>query len=52
MLKTVRKWLALRSYAKGLGADLRKRYGKQKKYTSAQVKRTAEVGGYNLDYLC
>jgi hypothetical protein len=52
MLSRVRKWLAIRSYAKRLGADLRKRYGKRKNYTSGQVKRTAELGGYNLDYLC
>ncbi len=52
MLDSVRKWLAVRSYAKGLGAELKKRYGKQKHYTAAQVKRTAEQGRYNIDYLC
>jgi hypothetical protein len=52
MLDGVRKWFAVRSYAKGLGAELKKRYGEQKQYTPAQVKRTAEQGGYNVNYLC
>jgi hypothetical protein len=52
MLKSVQKWLALRSYAKGLGADLKRRYGKQKHYTAAQVRRTAELRRYNIAYLC
>jgi hypothetical protein len=52
MLDSVRKWLAVRSYAKGLGIELKKRYGKQTHYTAAQVKRTAEQGRYNIDYLC
>jgi hypothetical protein len=51
MFKAVRK-CAIRSYAKKLGPKLRERYGREKKYTPAQVKRTIEEGGYSIDYLC
>ena len=52
MFEGVRKWFAVRGYAKGLGPKLKERYGEQKQYTPAQVKRTAEEGGYSADYLC
>jgi len=52
MLQAIRKWLAIRSYARRLGPRLRKRYGRRKTYTPAQVKRTAEDGRYDLLYLC
>lgn len=52
MLRSVRKWIAIRRYAKRFGRLLRERYGKQKYYTPAQVKRTAETNGYNANYLC
>jgi hypothetical protein len=52
MLKAIRKWLAIRDYAKRLGPKLRERYGPSKRYTAAQVKRTIEVCDFNSDYAC
>ena len=52
MLKRLRKWSAVRSYMKRLGPDLKKRYGRRKLYSAAQVKRTIESGGYSMDYIC
>jgi hypothetical protein len=52
MISLIRRRLAIRSYAKRLGGQLRKRYGRRKVYTPAQVRRTAEQGGFNLTYLC
>jgi hypothetical protein len=52
MLQSIRKWFAIRSYAKSLGPKLRERYGTEKKYTPAQVKRTIKEGSYNVDYMC
>lgn len=52
MLQAIRRWFAVRSYAKSLGPNLRERYGAQRKYTPAQVKRTIETCGYSTDYIC
>jgi hypothetical protein len=53
MLQMIRKWLAIRSYKKRLGPQLRERYGRARSYTSAQVKRTIQEGGFNAaDYVC
>jgi hypothetical protein len=52
MFEGIRRWVAVRSYAKSLGPKLKERYGENKHYTPAQVKRTAEECGYNTDYLC
>ena len=52
MFEGIKKWFAVRSYAKSLGPKLQERYGKQQHYTPAQVQRTAQEGGYNQDFLC
>ena len=52
MIREARKWIAIRRYVKGLGPDLRKRYGRSKRYTPAQVKRTVQDRHYNADWLC
>jgi hypothetical protein len=52
MLEGARKWIAIRRYAKSLGPELRKRYGRAQYYTPAQVKRVAEERRYNMDLLC
>jgi len=50
--RAIRKRLAIRAYARRLGPKLRERYGRARRYTPAQVKRTVEVCGFNSDYLC
>ena len=52
MLRAIRKWLAIWSYKRKLGTKLRERYGRARKYTSAQVKRTVEDCGFNTDFVC
>jgi hypothetical protein len=52
MRRAIRKRLAIRAYAKRLGPKLRERYGRSRRYTPAQVKRTVDVCGFNADYLC
>ena len=52
MLEGARKWIAIRRYVKGLGPELRKRYGRANQYTPAVVKRTVEERGYNQNCLC
>jgi hypothetical protein len=42
---------AIRNYA-GLGKVLQQKYGKQAKYTPAQVKATSQSLGYSADYDC
>src|SRR6516165_3857645 len=50
--RAIRKRLAIRAYARRLGPKLRERYGRARRYTPAQVKRTVEVCEFNADYLC
>lgn len=45
MLDSARKWIAIRRYAKSLGPDLRKRYGRAQYYTPAQVGSSGNGGG-------
>jgi hypothetical protein len=52
MLRSARKWIAIRRYVKGLGPELRRRYGRAKRYTAAQVKRTIEQRGYSTEWSC
>ena len=52
MKRAIRKRLAIRAYARRLGPKLRERYGRARRYTPAQVKRTVEVCEFNADYLC
>jgi hypothetical protein len=52
MLRSARKWIAIRRYVKGLGPELRRRYGRSKRYTPAQVKRTIEQRGYSREWTC
>ena len=52
MLRSARKWIAIRRYVKGLGPELRRRYGRSKRYTPAQVKRTIEQRGYSREWMC
>jgi len=52
MLASIRKWFAVRSFAKELGPKLRERYGAQSKYTPTQVVQTIREGRFNVDYEC
>src|SRR2546426_5642875 len=52
MLRGARKWIAVRRYVRSLGPEPRKRYGRAKKYTPAQVKRTIEARGYSVEWMC
>ena len=52
MLRGARKWIAIRRYVRGLGPELRRRYGRAKRYTPAQVKRTIEQRGYSAEWMC
>ena len=45
--RRVRRWLALRSYVGRLGPALARRYGKERSYSIAQVRRTLEVGDFD-----
>ena len=49
MIQRIQRWLAVRSYAKKLGAKLRKRYGTSKYYTPGQVETTVREAGLNLN---
>ena len=52
MLRSARKWIAIRRYAKSLGPELQRQYGRAKHYTPAQVKRVVEQRRYSIDWLC
>jgi hypothetical protein len=52
MLRSARKWIAIRRYVKSLGPELRRRYGRAKRYTPAQVKSTIEQRGYSTEWTC
>jgi uncharacterized membrane protein YgcG len=43
--KSTRQQVAVQKYVKNVGPELRKRYGKQSRYTPAQVKRTVNLSG-------
>jgi hypothetical protein len=43
--KSARKQVAVQKYVKDVGPELRKRYGKQRRYTPAQVKETVNASG-------
>lgn len=47
-----RQRVAVRNYVKHVGPELRKRYGKQRKYTPTQVKQTIYASGYSSDVDC
>ncbi|MBW4461890.1 MAG: hypothetical protein KME47_16865 [Nodosilinea sp. WJT8-NPBG4] len=49
MIQRIKKWLAIRSYAKNLGSKLRKAYGASRYYTPGQVKTTVREAGLNLN---
>jgi hypothetical protein len=51
MFERIRKYFALKAYARKLGPLLKKRYGGSKDYTPGQVRTTVEVGGLNPHYL-
>ncbi len=52
MLQSIRKWFAIRRYAKGLGRKLRERYGAAVSYSPGQVKKTIEVCGFSRAFVC
>ena len=45
MLKRIRQWYMIRKYSKRLSLKLLERYGRQQKYTEAQIRRTIAVCG-------
>jgi uncharacterized membrane protein YgcG len=45
--KSARQQVAVQKYVKHVGPELRKRYGKQSRYTPAQVKQTVNASGYS-----
>jgi hypothetical protein len=47
----IRKWLAIRSYARRLPKDLAKRYGKSVYYSPAQIITTVEKLGFNSEWI-
>ena len=54
MSRGARKRIAIRRYVRGLGPELRRRYGRAKRYIPAQVKRTIDAyhraAGESCDY--
>ena len=52
MLQRIRKWVAIRSYVKGLGPKLQEAYGRQAKYSPTQVIQTIRDGGFSPDFSC
>ena len=51
-IANIQKKRAIKSYINKLGKDLAKRYGKSKKYTSAQVVKTVQDEGYIWRHIC
>ena len=51
-LTLIEKRRAQRSYIQKLGPLMRKRYGRSRYYTVAQVQKTVEVSGLNPNYIC
>lgn len=52
MLRQIRKWLAVRSYARRLGRQLRKQYGRRSYYTPSEVRSTVQTYGYDPYFSC
>ena len=52
ILKKIRKYFVLRSYAKKLGPLLSKRYGKRKYYTAKQVRKTVDDSRFDPVLIC
>jgi hypothetical protein len=52
MLNWLRKRLALRAYRRKLAPALIHRYGREKHYTPAQVRKTVEALALSADYVC
>jgi uncharacterized membrane protein YgcG len=50
--KSARQQVAVQKYVKHVGPELRKRYGKQSRYTPAQVKQTVTASGYSSQDDC
>jgi hypothetical protein len=50
--KSDRQRIAVQKYVKHVGPELRNRYGKQPKYTPAQVKQTVNASGYSSQDDC
>lgn len=51
ILEHFKKQRALKTYVKVLPPLLKKRYGKHKRYTEGQVRKTAEAAGLNNKYI-
>ena len=51
LIRAIRKWFAIRSYARRLPKDLVKRYGRSEYYSPAQIIRTVETLSFNSDWI-
>jgi len=51
IIENILKRRVLKSYVKVLPSLLKKRYGKHKRYTEGQVRKTVEFAGLNQKYL-
>ena len=49
--RAIRKWFAIRSYARRLPKDLVKRYGRSEYYSPAQIVRTVETLRFNSEWI-
>jgi tRNA U38,U39,U40 pseudouridine synthase TruA len=51
MIRSARRWIAIRRYVKRLGRELRERYRRAKRCTPAQVRNTIERRGYSTEWM-